>query len=134
MSWPPTWPEPNAGEFRSLRLSVAEGALHRSWSGRDGGLPVVLRSDAVLDGWGAGAFSWPVAGDFSRALLGTGLESVTTKPPPSGGGSVHSSSRMGCRGSRRACSPREITLDTHGGKNVDESSFRSRSSRSPGGQ
>src|SRR5512135_532984 len=29
---------------------------------------------------------------FSRAWLGTGLESVTTKPPPSGGGSVHSAS------------------------------------------
>src|SRR4051812_47810426 len=28
-------------------------------------------------------------GPFGRALLGTGLESVTTKPPPSGGGSVH---------------------------------------------
>src|SRR5512135_2765813 len=26
---------------------------------------------------------------FSRAWLGTGLESVTTKPPPSVGGSVH---------------------------------------------
>jgi fermentation-respiration switch protein FrsA (DUF1100 family) len=31
---------------------------------------------------------WRVA--FSRAWLGTGLESVTTKPPPLGGGSVHS--------------------------------------------
>src|SRR5262245_42856406 len=28
-------------------------------------------------------------GPFSRASLGTGLESVTTKPPPLGGGSVH---------------------------------------------
>jgi 3-hydroxybutyrate dehydrogenase len=27
---------------------------------------------------------------LSRALLGTGLESVTTKPPPLGGGSIHS--------------------------------------------
>src|SRR3954449_4030195 len=28
-------------------------------------------------------------GLFSRAWLGTGLESVTPKPPPSGGGSIH---------------------------------------------